>query len=348
VSRQYPALRGIAILLVVLHHSINMGTLYPPGYGYPGATGWVGWLLLIVQELGMLAVPTFFFISGGFAAYAARGNPPRLTWKAVWATLSRILWPYLIWSVAYYAFMEMLRGEERTVLGALRDLAIGAPYHFVPLLVFWYLFAPLVVRLSSRWGWLVVALLAVGQLVLINLEEPGQLGFVFPAWVRAVIPHYYNSVLADWAVYFPLGLVCSMRARSVVPWAKRWKWVLLAITVVFFAGYLLSIKHILHVPLAGYVFPTSFVLFCMAIERRWIPRVRMFEQFGKRSYGVYLMHLLVLWTAVELIRIAIPWLLGVQVVLEVVLFGIALAGSLLIMKAVARLPFRAAYRYLFG
>jgi fucose 4-O-acetylase-like acetyltransferase len=338
----------LAISLVVLHHSIQMGMLYPQGLGYPPVEGITHWVLTALEGLGVFAVPTFLFISGSFVAWAARGDPPRTSWSAVWATLNRILWPYVIWSLVFYGVVYLVRGEEISVLDAFRKLAIGYPFHFIPLLVFYYLLSPVLVRITGRWGLILLVVIGILQLGLLNLVFPGVLGFEFPGWVRAVVPRSYNGVLADWAIYFPLGVFCSLNAKMVVAWVKKLRWVLFGATFVLYALHILSVHSVLRFPLGAYLAPVPCVLLTLVIERNAIPQVRTFEQFGKRSYGVYLMHLSVLWITVVVLAAVVPSLFGVQILLQPILFLATLGGPLAFMKVAASLPTRKAYRYVFG
>ena len=90
MNRQFPALSGLAMLLIVLNHTIEMGTSVPVQVGYPPVEGAMRTVLSLLQGLGVFAVPTFLFISGTFVAYAARGEPPKLTGKFLKNSLSHI------------------------------------------------------------------------------------------------------------------------------------------------------------------------------------------------------------------------------------------------------------------
>ena len=74
MNRQFAALSGVAMLLIVLNHTIEMGTKVPLSYGFPAVAGPLRVALSVLQGLGVFAVPTFLFISGAFIAYAARAS----------------------------------------------------------------------------------------------------------------------------------------------------------------------------------------------------------------------------------------------------------------------------------
>jgi hypothetical protein len=61
----------LAILLVVLNHSIVISVLAPTATD-THSSGVERFLLEAMRGLGLIAVPTFLFISGGFVVYALR------------------------------------------------------------------------------------------------------------------------------------------------------------------------------------------------------------------------------------------------------------------------------------
>lgn len=348
MDRQFVALRGLAILIVVIHHSIDMGTLGPQGLGYPPLEGWERHVLLVLHRLGVLAVPTFLFISGYFAAYAARGHSRKLPWKLVGATLKRVLPPYVFWSIVFYLLIYFQRGESYAFLGYLKNLIVGYPFHFIPILVLNYLLAPVVARGSRRYSHVLVVAIAAYQMFLINVRQPGMLGFAFPDWARFLVPPVFGYTLAQWGIYFPLGMIYSLNSRRMLPWLHRFRWPLLLVAVACFLVLIPPLSSVLRWRWAEYVCPLMFLLLSPSIKRDSIPLVRRLEEINRKSYGLYLTHLMVLHLAFSLVQALVPWLLNHQVVLHPFLFLLALGVPLLLMSAVARSPARAVYHALFG
>ena len=97
MNRQYGALSGVAIFLIVLNHAIHFGLQTSP-VGPP----WLG-ALIALQALGAFAVPVFLFVSGAFLAYAAK----EFSVTFIRSSLERILWPYVIWSGIFYTLMYL-------------------------------------------------------------------------------------------------------------------------------------------------------------------------------------------------------------------------------------------------
>ena len=348
MNRQLAALSGLAILIVLLNHAIHMGNLGTQELGYPQAEGGGRYVLLVLSQLGILAVPTFLFTSGSFISYAARRTPPKLPWKNVWAALKRILWPYLFWSVAFFVLVYFRKNEAYTPFGYLKNLVAGYPFHFIPILIFYYVSSPILVRLADRFGYVLVAVVGLYQLFLIGLVFPGILRLNFPNWMQILVPPALGHTMALWGIYFPLGLVYSLKAKKVLPWLYRFRFVLLITTGACFVLHILHKVSVLHFPLAGFVCPLTFLLLAPMIERNSIPMVQQFEKVARKVYGLYLTHLIVLDLAVLCVQVFVPWLFTYQVLLQFFLFVVALGVPLVVMNSMVQLPTRVMYRYVFG
>ena len=327
MNRQFGALRGLAIVLVVLHHSIESVTWVPHEASYPATDGVSSLILSIFYQLGVLAVPMFLFISGSFFAYAASGSRTKLSWKPVRSSLKHVLWPYLVWSIVFYVLVYVWKGEQYSVLGYATKLLVGYPFHFVPLLVFWYIASPVLVRFSDRYGWAFIAVLGIYQLVLFNLVYPGAYGFQFPSWMHVLVPKIIGVTMAQWAIFFPLGLICGLKAKSVNPVLAKFGWILVSITIVMLVLSILDAKKVLHAPLAGIVAATAFVLYMPSIKREAIPLYQQLEKVGKKSYGLYLTSLIVLSLVLIIIWDIAPALFGMDILVQPILFTAALSHT---------------------
>jgi peptidoglycan/LPS O-acetylase OafA/YrhL len=348
MNRQFGALGGLAIILVVLNHSIHMGTLVPQQLGYPQVTGVAGLLLMVLQQLGTYAVPTFLFISGCFVVYVAQTGTLGQSYITTWNRLQHIFFPYAVWSIGFYILIYLQLGQGFTILGYVKNLLVGYPFNFIPLLVFFYLLSPLLVRLGKRFGAVVVVVFGLYQLVLINVLNPNLLGIKFPDWMQVFVPRVVSTTLAEWAIYFPLGIVYSLHSKSLIPWLRKASWLFIAATIGLFVLHILDIASILHIPLVGTLAPLPLIGLIPLIKRDSIPMFQQLEWVGRMSYGLYLTNLITVDATIWLIQITLPKLLAYQIVLEPLLFAIALGVPLLLMWGLSRLPIRAAYRYVFG
>lgn len=348
MNRQFGALGGLAMVMIVINHSIYFGTVYPQEWGYPTAIGWGQMLLSVLGSIGWFAVPTFLFISGSFVSYAAQGDPPQLSRKFMFSTLRRLVYPYVIWSIVFYILIYIMKNETYSLVGYIKNLLVGYPYHFVPLLVFYYLLSPVLIKVSRSYGLIVVAFIALYQLLLINILNTGTLGFTFPNWFHYLAPPIIRSTLALWGIFFPLGLVYGLTAKWMMPLSRKHFWWIAGVTVLLFILGNLDVLSMIHFPLARYLCPVAFILLLPAIRRDSIPYVRQLERIGKRSYGIYLTHLIVLNLVLIGINLLIPDLFTIYIILFPLLFIMGLFVPLTMMDWSTKSPVKQYYHFVFG
>lgn len=349
MKRHYPAMRGLAILLVVLNHSVTLGQEIPAGWGYPPAEGWLNGILLFLKLIGWYAVPVFLFISGSFFAYAAQGKPPSVSWKVVQNNIVHLTIPYVIWSIAYYVLIYFGFGQTFSIPGYLKNLIVGFPYHFIPLILFYFILTPILLRFSRFIGWVAILLLiAAYQLFLIIALDGSKIGIVLPEWTNWMVIPVLARTFADWGIYFPLGLFLTLNNSRVMPILERLKPIFLATSILFLGLALLHSLQIMRFPIANHLYPLAFVFFLPTMKRDWIPRIRTFESVGKRAFGLYLMHLLVINIVLLLAHTLLPAVLNYQIVFQPILFALAAGIPLLIMNLAARYLRSGSYRYIFG
>jgi peptidoglycan/LPS O-acetylase OafA/YrhL len=356
MNRQFAALRGIAMIVVVLHHAIDLTFQAMERADYAPLAGALDYVVSLFYHLGIFAVPLFLFISGAFMAYAARGNPPTLGWKVVSNGLQRMIWPYLLWSGLFYVLVYLHYGQSFSPLGYVKNLLTGYPFHFVPLLIFFYVLSPFMVwfvtRYKLRYSLLLLLALAVYQVVLLNLRVPITLGFRFPEWMQLLYAPVLGATLAQWAIYFPLGLVYGLHAKQINPVLQKGRWGILALLIVLFGlGYAFEVGwlRVPVVPLAIFFASVPLLLYTPLISRSSIPQVKTFEQVGKRSYGLYLMHLIAIDLTLVVVEWLLPGLVGLPVLLILLLFAAGVLLPMVIMEKAAQLKGgRTFYQYVFG
>lgn len=378
-----PFLRGLAILAVVANHSAGtgLGALFfwahshrngnPPYLGEYSTLPYYG--LSVIRQLTLFSVPAFLFISGYFIAYAARGKQATLSWKVVRTRIASLLWPYLIWSVIAYTLQllqsALLKGSGSYSLGEfLLRLATGRvveAYFFVPLLVQFYVLAPIIARFAKqRSGMLLVIALAL-QLSISGAWYLHMLGVILPRGVRFVLESD-TALFVRWAVFFPLGTVCGFQAGRIGRWLSRYKWFLLVTAIAF--GVLsvletLALNHlqtdILHRSLRVYLathelklstmaYAVVTIFAILAFGRKAVRFADLVERIGSRSYGIYLVHPIVIQIIATFLYFTTPWLASQQWLLQPILFLSTVGLPILLMTVVARSPGKKFYRYAFS
>lgn len=348
MSRQFPALRGVAILLVVLNHSITLSLQAADRHGFPQTLSLERYLLVALSALGIIAVPTFLFLSGTFSAYAVRGKTLRESYRVVALGMRHIAIPYLIWSVVFYALIFFLQGDRFSLLEYGKNLLVGYPFSFVPILIFFYLISPFLVRISLRSPWLVLMAIGVYQLLTANVLRPGLLGFALPDWAFSLTLPALRVPMAIWGIFFPLGVVYGLHSKNWLPQLKRMKWLLILSAA---ATYSLAAMHeltLLRIPMAGLLCPVFVILAFPLIERNAIPGVEQLEQLGRSAYGLYLTNLIFISLALVFIEALARSLMGAMLLLVPIVITIAIAAPLILIKAIESSPRPIARRYVFG
>jgi hypothetical protein len=362
MSRSFPALRGIAIFIVVLNHSITLALESAETAGITPPSGFEEVLLIALRSLGIIAVPTFLFLSGGFIVFAVRGKTLKKAYRTIASSLKHIMAPYLIWSIIFYLLIYFLNGTLFTPMEYLKYLLVGYPLNFIPILVFFYLVSPVLVRIAQRYAWQLLILVFLYQLFSIVVLRQGVFQLDLPKWIRLLtipglrLPEWTRLLtipglrlsIAIWGIFFPLGVVCGFHSERFSYRIYKVRWVLIPAAL---AGYILLILQELDIvaaPIAGLVTPIFVVLLYPLIEREQIPAVRSLEQLGRRAYGLYLSNLIWISLALVLIRALMPGLLQHILLLVPVLMGITIGAVWFTMAGLERVSVRGLRRIVFG
>jgi peptidoglycan/LPS O-acetylase OafA/YrhL len=305
-------------------------------------------LLEALRGLGLIAVPMFLFISGGFIAYAMQGKDLKAAYRTIALGLRHVIVPYLIWSAVFYLLVFVLRGERYAPQEYLKHLAVGYPYNFVPLLIFFYVAGPLLLRAAVRYPVLLLVAVGLYQLLTASVLRPGILGFEFPDWVRFLtIPGLRLSV-AVWGIFFPLGMVFGLHAQAWSRAVGRVWWVLAVASVVSYSLAVLHETSFAQAPQAGLLLPVFVVLMVPLLRREAIPFIHGLEDVGKRAYGLYLTNLVFLNVALVAVQAGVPWLYDRILVLVPILVVFTVLAMRVLVAGLARLPTPTAQRYVLG
>jgi peptidoglycan/LPS O-acetylase OafA/YrhL len=349
-------LRGLAILAVLLNHASMLGLNLLEENGRSSAL----YGLTACNQIPMFAVPAFLFLSGYFTAYASHGASPASCWHVTRVRLRGLLWPYLIWSLVVYAG-QIATGKGYAIAEFARRFVLGQvalPYYFVPLLIQFYLLAPLVVRYAKERARLLFTISATLQLVTMGLfylriyDVPLTRPF-------EVLVDAGPALFVRWTLFFALGAIVWYHRRAFRVHLAPLKWWLLGAVVVLgvlsiveseiAARYVDTLPEARHMTkLSTTLFSLAVILFFVALDRVQFSLAEWIELIGARSYGIYLIHYHAMLYGLRGIEHWMSWLLSRQCLLQVALVVIGLAVPLLLMAGVAGSPMRRYYRLIFG
>jgi peptidoglycan/LPS O-acetylase OafA/YrhL len=307
-------------------------------------------VLVVFQELGIYTVPAFLFLSGAFFAYAVQNRSLRGSYKTVLANVLSTLWPYLVWSLVFYLVTGLLLGDVMAPLQIAKNLVVGYPFNFIPILLVFFVLAPVISLVSRRFP-----LLALGGILLVQLLEalivdPTTFGFVvhLPHWMNYLGMPVIRSEFAVWGIFFPLGMVYQQHMQWITQTMRKLVLGIAIFTILFYVLDVLNVLNIFHFPLALALCPIFGLLLTPVIRRDAIPFYKTVEMVGKRSYGLYLTNLIIITVVLFAIHQVAAGLIGVYLVMIPLLFCVVLLISIGMMMLIERPPQRVVYRYLFG
>jgi peptidoglycan/LPS O-acetylase OafA/YrhL len=362
-------LNGLAIISVVLFHSGGMGfnamfawahRYLPEGVAASQQIGSLSYYYLrTIDQLVVFSIPAFLFVSGYFMAVATGKNRETPGWGVIWSRVKYLIIPYLIWSVVVFVLL-FIEGKDVTVQKVIISLLIGdhnEAMYYVPLLVQFYLISPLLVLFAKRnWKALLIVTGFI-QLMIILLPYPLYLGLEIPnaQALSGLVPKWFFPSRILW---FSLGIIFGLNLTLFKQFVNRYKWLLLSITLVsipiglmewelFFN--LSGVEWLDHrATLVDMVYSVALIFAFLGFSDAKLPLSKTLSDLGIKSYGIYLVHAIVIWYAARVFYHFTPWLLGQQIFLQLILFILGLGVPLLTMAIVNRSPLRRYYKFLFG
>lgn len=353
MRRSIPFLSGLAILAVVMNHA-NYDVLKEFAAGPANLLPALPYLL--IDQMHKFGVPVFVFITGYFIAYAAGSERKDLKWSVVQARLQGLVVPWLLWSTIYF-IGQNFQGRPATLEWFARTVFIQ--YYFVPLLVFYYLLAVLVVRAAKKnpRGLLIGA--AVVQILMIAVYTARSYLSAFPPEWDPFVDIGTLQYLR-FALYFPLGVLVGMypqKAREMLtPWKNIFPWMILAAFILQSAEAIYTYRLGGNYALVGgdqtrfssmlYAFSILFTF----ISRDAIkyPFRRQFAYLSSNSLGFYLSHYIFVGILFRLVGQVLPDPTRFGVLQMLLVFAGTVGAAVLAMEIVRRIPIRGLYRYIFG
>ncbi len=367
MARRLLYLNGLAIIGAVLNHAAGWGyvalffwthrymPVTSPNFAQLGSISY--YALRVIEQLIIPSIPAFLFVSGFFVAFATRKTQATVEWKFIGTRIRYLAIPYLIWSVIMLA-SDAVDGQVYSLGGYLRRILLGettAAFYFVPLVIQLYLLAPYLVPLArSRWKPLLT-----GSFVLmaaVHIIRYFQI-------VNVPLPSIVDTFAAGWffpgnLFWFACGMVFNFHQPAVKPFLERFRWHFLAAAVIFYAAGVFEWETLLRLSGQSWITPKetfidnffsmAFLLCFLSFGQATTQVTRLLENLGSRSFGIYLVHSLVLTVAARGIYHIAPKILGMQILFQPLLIACGIGIPLLLMEIVRRSPVRRFYSYLFG
>ncbi|HVB74635.1 MAG TPA: acyltransferase, partial [Ktedonobacteraceae bacterium] len=294
----------------------------------------------------------FMFVTAFALVYVYYGKPFSATrfWKR---RAVGVFLPYCIWSLVYLLVNQPQRTLSSFITTLILDIISGsASYqlYFILLSLQFYILFPLFLPFVSfikKHPWTTLAISFVLEVLMLYVDyhtlQRGA-GAGVPLW--HFIWQCQDSIIFTYQFYFILGALTAIYLPQVRSFLKRWGWwtlpaflvALLALWVHYFmqvlyykeaSGYATSVLQ----PIMTF-FSLAIIAFFFWLAYRWASNVdeaghprsyRVWSVLSDASFGVYLIHALLLAWFLQVLVPAMPqaW----PVVLRVLLTWIATAGS---------------------
>lgn len=363
-------LNGLAILAVVCNHAATWGhtalfwwvygivdDVHKPNYEYLGTFSY--YALLLLSKFTIFAVPSFLFVTGFFIAYTARGTQSSLNWKVMQTRLKWLLIPYIIWSIAIFIFNLRL-GPALLPNEYLKQLILGqaeGAYYYIPLLCQFYFLAFVILPIAKHHWRLLLLVSGAIQIIWIILYYLHTFN-ISVSNLTTGIPLISITFFPATIFFFTFGVVAGThleKFKQILTQIKRF-----LLPVVFILGVTSVVEgdafyratnlrwHGGYQTLPTGLYGMTFVLTFLAFYDLNIPFSKIIHEFGRRSFGIYLIHATWLGIVAHTIRIFMPSILKLQILYQPILIVLGIGAPFLLMSLTVKSPLRGAYRYLFG
>lgn len=369
MTKRLLSLNGIAVLGVVLNHSVAWGfvamfwwthryrAVSVPNFDQLGSFSYFS--LRTVEQIITFSIPAFLFVSGFFVAFQVKRSANNID-RTFLVNRLRTLWiPYLLWSLIMFG-ADFAQGTVFTANEYVRKLLVGGAspaFYFVPLISQLYLLSPgLALFLEKRWKALLLTVLVVQSMV--QVLEYGLL-------VESLIPvnDLTRILTAGWFFpshwfWFVLGMVAGYHMDRFKAFTRRMRWWFLAAAGLMLLLGIFEWEFILALRGGEWLTPketfvdnlysAALLLAFFGFSAVRLPLNKWLGDVGAKSYGIYLSHSLVLILTAKTIYHLAPRLLEFQLLLQPVLIAVGLGLPILAMNLLKASPARNFYSYVFG
>lgn len=264
------ALKGIAVIGVVIIHmtsKVNSASVF-------------GQVTPLLNQYARFAVPFFFLMSGfGLEKSHKFSLPFRDFLKG---RLGKLVPAYVIWNLVYYIIIHRY-GMDYNFLSLVKGVILGTispQMYYVPLLLMFYVMYPILRRSASDLNyvifWLVVTFLSQSMSILYPISNLQGLNVL--NWIGYFV---IGIFLGRDSVQIHISKVMNIFIDSVVVVS------IIMVGVLAYRGYGVTNFN-------PFVVPYSLALFWLFTKLKALTHMNLFIFLGRKSYTIYLAHLLFL------------------------------------------------------
>jgi surface polysaccharide O-acyltransferase-like enzyme len=320
----FDAFKGVAIIAVVAIHAIYTGgSPYSPAFVY-------------YRQLLNFSVPLFFFIAGYWSSKAKIESLRDYT-HFLSGRLSRVLVPYFFWSAIWLGYAAYRSGSIDFYQIVFKLFTGGAclGYYFVIAIAQIYVLTPVLQYINRRFEWYgfaVITIFGLAAFFLLYLSKYfGVIGHL--PWA---LPFY------SWIIYYEIGLFLPARCAQTIT-SPKFRFYVYLVFPVSLLILLMETFFMLYgdgrLDFALNPIKYSTLLYCVCIILMFFSfkdifsrlPVKLIYQLGYYSYGIYLVHVMILnQTATFIRRISI--ISSFEPVLQLVLVAVTIMVCIVIIN----------------
>lgn len=366
--RRFLYLNGLATVCLVIFHATGMGFVamitwldrYSPGALPSQQIGTLSYYgLRFLEQIVVFTIPAFLIVSGYFISFATGKNQTTISWRVVWSRVVYLVIPYLVWS-AIILGLRFVEGRTYSLGRILIMLLFGRMneiYYYVPLLIQLYLISPFLVLWAKRNWQSLLLVTGIIHILIGLLNYPEFLGSATPisTFLGMLFPKWLFLTRVFW---FSLGIVLGNHLSEFKQTFYPYRWVLLGGAVVLIVvgmvewEFYFKLSGLDWLPyretLIDYIYGLVVILGILAFEKAKFPFFDALSWLGSKTFGVFLIHAIVIEYVARLIYRFTPQVLAYQILLQPILIIFGLGIPLLLMAIVDKSPARRFYSYLFG
>lgn len=290
-------MKGIAIIGVIAIHVTGSS------YGYED-TSLTFNTTVIWRQFVNFSVPLFLTISGYFLA-SKKISDFNNYYSFIKKQIPRVIIPYCLWGILYIG-LDLLRGEEiNNTIFKFLSFQISTPFYFIFLILQFYLLLPILKKLAKNKGGVIVSALIsfLSCLVIFYLR------YFTNTHLPIII---YAGLFPTWMVFYVLGMYLKMNKINV-----KSKILLLFFVISFILSlaetyYIYGLfndiaNSVTAVKISSFLYSISLVLLLFRLREKIISFPPFMVYLGQISFGLYLSHMLILFTLGYLLKPLLPF-----------------------------------------
>lgn len=273
-SQYWQVVRGICIMAVIAIHC-------PTGTNGMDFNVWLG-----IRQIINFPVALFIFMSGYFVDAA------KVSWKWVKARTLRLIVPFFLWSIIYtFRNALFLNKSFKELLFLFVTGKSTTPLYYILVLLQLTILTPILVKKNTKWLYFITPV----YLIFIYLYNI----------LTGDMPIFYETVFPAWFIFYILGMSARMGKFDKIN--IRWWWIIIAILASFGESnivlYLGCSSGFASSQIRITCFVYSALIALWLIQNRKECRTCLLSVMGDCSFGIFFLHMLVMWVITKIVSI---------------------------------------------